>query len=615
MKQLILLNCLLSFTFFNTFNTTYFVENMPATLLSLPSPYPSFIFSTKQQYDQEGFCGNTLVQTPYGYKSIKNLVKDDVVVDYNGQEKRIVAITKHYVNRYIKLIVDDISIYTGCDQLYYVFPDSRCVAAQDIKAADLLLNNANESCLVTCAELIHENILLYYLTVEGHTFSIAPYGLCVHNAQALVVGVSSVCLGHVTMINPIVAMIGATIALSVIAHKAYQAYIQKCTENDETIALPTGVLLAERLYYVQRFMDLEAIKQELFYIKNGLEGIKALCYPDSGSFTYQFLKQTNTQNIHHQNQLLKISAEYEMQLSDKQKENLRVLREIELESLEQEVVALQCVLALHVDELIKQIDSAGDEYKETQEQTSRTVTLWNNNCSNMTYTIAVQSYKAILLQEDLLNNFDQKLSELKIVAQYYTNCANAICVEQSTNIIELLEKLGPVIIEYDQWVATEKSRIAKNINVVEEHFIGRGIAAPNLKNGIKNELAKGRKNINGQVVDEAKNKLVSIAVSGGPNKYPKKDDDDNDDKERKKNTLTKSEFFKKVKDNYEHYRDGIYRRKRNAEGVENAEYLQWDHLHGDVEAYSKSRVHIGSIDPEKLTLYKGPVYGRDFPLT
>jgi hypothetical protein len=87
-----------------------------------------------------------------------------------------------------------------------------------------------------------------------------------------------------------------------------------------------------------------------------------------------------------------------------------------------------------------------------------------------------------------------------------------------------------------------------------------------------------------------------------------------DDKERKKNTLTKAEFFKKVKDNYEHYRDGIYRRKRNAEGVENAEYLQWDHLHGDVEAYSKSEHHIGSVDPQTLRLYKGPVFGREFPL-
>ena len=66
---------------------------------------------------------------------------------------------------------------------------------------------------------------------------------------------------------------------------------------------------------------------------------------------------------------------------------------------------------------------------------------------------------------------------------------------------------------------------------------------------------------------------------------------------------------------YEHYRDGVYRRKRNTKGIADAEYLEWDHLHNDVEAYSKSRIHIGSIDPEKLTLYKGPVYGRGFPLS
>ena len=91
-------------------------------------------------------------------------------------------------------------------------------------------------------------------------------------------------------------------------------------------------------------------------------------------------------------------------------------------------------------------------------------------------------------------------------------------------------------------------------------------------------------------------------------------DDPNDDKpkERKKNGMSKSEFFnqEEVKKNYESYRDGIYRKKIGAKGIEGAEYIQWDHLHNDVEAYSKSKKHIGSIDPKTLKLYKDPVGPR-----
>ncbi len=48
----------------------------------------------------------------------------------------------------------------------------------------------------------------------------------------------------------------------------------------------------------------------------------------------------------------------------------------------------------------------------------------------------------------------------------------------------------------------------------------------------------------------------------------------------------------------------MYKRKPGAKGIENAEYLKWDHLHGDVEAYSKAKLHLGSIDPKTMTLYR-----------
>lgn len=98
-----------------------------------------------------------------------------------------------------------------------------------------------------------------------------------------------------------------------------------------------------------------------------------------------------------------------------------------------------------------------------------------------------------------------------------------------------------------------------------------------------------------------------ISTCGGYNPDPNDDDDENNTKARVCNTISKQEFFKKIKNDYEHYRNGTYRRKKGAKGIEKAEYLEWDHLHGDVEAYTKNRQHLGSIDPKTLKIYKGPV--------
>lgn len=103
--------------------------------------------------------------------------------------------------------------------------------------------------------------------------------------------------------------------------------------------------------------------------------------------------------------------------------------------------------------------------------------------------------------------------------------------------------------------------------------------------------------------------IQSGGTYGGYNPDP-----DDENKERIFNTISKSEFFKQIKDEYEHYRNGIYRRKRGAKGIENAEYLEWDHLHNDVEAYCKSKRHIGSINPKTLKIYKAAIRHRQFPM-
>jgi hypothetical protein len=238
-----------------------------------------------------------------------------------------------------------------------------------------------------------------------------------------------------------------------------------------------------------------------------------------------------------------------MQLSDKQKENLRILREIELEFLEQEIVALQITFATHINELIERVYDAEDEYKKIGKEIDAAITLWNDNCSKMIDSIALQSYKVNLLNEDLLNNFEQTINELKIVAHYYHNSVNSICIRQSTNIFDLLEKMNTAVVQYDQLVTQEKARIAQNILVLEQYFACNGISIGNVKNETKNYLQKGRNSRNAQAIAEAKNKLASIVVFGGPHKNNNKNDDDNENSNNKQNHFkTTKEAIKAARD-------------------------------------------------------------------
>lgn len=79
---------------------------------------------------------------------------------------------------------------------------------------------------------------------------------------------------------------------------------------------------------------------------------------------------------------------------------------------------------------------------------------------------------------------------------------------------------------------------------------------------------------------------------------------------RVKNCMSKTEFFEGIKGDYAHWRKGVYKRKAGARGIEGAEYLAWDATHQDVEAYNRSGIHLGSVDPKTRKLYKPPIYKR-----
>jgi Tfp pilus assembly protein PilE len=289
-----------------SFATQVFPQSLPCNTIR------HFLFD---KFPKEGFCAGTFIKTPSGNQLIEDLQVGDMVLDMYGNSTEIIAITRRYVDGYIRIFLEDIILCMGSDQLIYSSQDSLW-----IKARDVLINT----------EYVDDPTTIYALTVQNHTLSVSPCDFYAHNSVAIFSSTSSVCCGYVAVINPIIAMLGGTtLALALVAYNAYQEYLEK--SKDENLCLhnlPDTVVLAERFYYEQRKVALEKIKQELMAVKKDLQIIKGLY---SGCFTHQLLQLHMYNMIKH---VQPLSIDQEKQLFVDQKNTLRALREAELVFLE-----------------------------------------------------------------------------------------------------------------------------------------------------------------------------------------------------------------------------------------------------------------------------------------
>jgi len=343
-------------------------------------------------------------------------------------------------------------------------------------------------------------------------------------------------LGAFIMSNPVIAILGAATQLATIAQNALQKYMEQNSLLSHNTPLPPEVILAERSYYEQRIVALEGLKQEFLYLKKDLEAFRFLKGTNQTTFTYEFLNQINQLDPHHKDPLLHISAQREKYLTDNQKENLRLLRETELQRIEQEITSLQTTLVVHINVLIEQVAAAGDECQVFQEKIDQNIKLWNKNLNNITYNTALQLYQTEVHQAYLLNSLKQKVDELQMIAHYYRSNMNTSCMEKSTNIFSILETIDPLITHFNQFLTDHKTLNDNNIRITEKHFIDRDINIQQIRNDIKKNLEQNKNNRAKQTIAQAKNKLENIVVAGGPSKDPK----DNDrNKERKINSVTK----------------------------------------------------------------------------
>lgn len=365
-------------------------------------------------------------------------------------------------------------------------------------------------------------------TTDQHNSFVPQY-----EASAVAVRVAPIVLEYITVVNPIVATVGAAVALTVVGQQAYQAYVKQQTLNSD---IPDNILLAERNYFELRKFNLENIKSELTAMKSGLMNLGL----GGTSFTNTLLQQCTQRSLFN---IFTVSASQELLLSEFEMHELRKQREFELAELEQEIIELQLFLALHVNELIVQVEAAQHEHEKTSDQIAQAIDSWNalSDSRALTKAKALEGYESDYLEKYLIEKFEDRVVELKRVVEYYSVCAVSFCLKKSTNIIEKLHDLKQLIKDQEKYIGEHQQRIKQNISISRQACASHGVHLDAISKKVKAFYEQKKKEVVEQALKDAEIKKQKLNSSGdGPQK-----DDEQDKKEQKNSAVhNMQDFFK-----------------------------------------------------------------------
>jgi hypothetical protein len=468
---------------------------------------------------QDGFAWDTLIKTPDGYTPIQELEPNDLIINHNGQTCVIEHVSKKLISHYVEITVDDNVIIVAPHQLFYVASNNQWIMAQDLTYADI------DS--IKNIEHLYQSLVTYTITVENHLFCVSTDDLIVHNMDTAMLQTGVVYLGYIVAINPVVAIVGATLALAKLSHDIYNAaeiktYInQHCKDNFSISDHPHS--LTERYYFHHRKKILQKLLQEFLLILDNVTTLKTV----DGSFTFLFLNAKISSSA--PNCCLDISLNQEHALDILQKENLCAYREIELQELEQEIIATQLMLGFHFNELIEQKNTAIDAYFKTFEESTSLYKIWHDNLNHISQQTALDLYKRCLIEEHSLHNAQSKMKELKLIIDWYKKNDKCQCLKQTTNIIAELERQTQHILDIEKRMQEEEKQIHANIAEVKKYFDKYRIMIGTFRNEIQLNLEKYQKKENDKLLEDAQAKHKKLCPRDGP----KKGDDDKNDKNEK----------------------------------------------------------------------------------
>ena len=483
----------------------------------------SYDFLQVDSIEHEGFIAGTKVRTVDGFQSIEDLKVGAMIIGYdstfNHKQKTILHISKKLTDRYIKISTEHEIVCAALDQKFYLAQEDRWISAKNIKISDLLFLKKADSSLVKNIEIREDIMPLYTLTVEDHIFFITSDDIMVHNAHLAIS--NTLALFHVGRIA-IKHAASEILALTVMVADRYRDQNTiKLIEKPQAHTDSKITATQERIQYEKTLTDLHRLRTDFLTIKNSLDSLLKQNFPSQLIFSNTFLQRIKLQEIPDLH--LKISPEQELAYNDQQKEQLRVLRQTELNQLEKQISEIQIALAFHINELIDARNKALDQYTDLLPAISASIKEWNNNKQRMIDSIAVRHYEHIHAKaEDLLNNIEQKNKELKIAFQFYKHAHNGNLLKKTTNLLELITAEEKSILATEQLIHKERSSNSDNQKIVEGYLLLRKIPLAPLAATVNLKIKEQRKIVGAKEIAESVQRGMSIKPPEDPKKNNKK---------------------------------------------------------------------------------------------
>ena len=132
-------------------------STQPLTYTQRPTRDTTYSQNT-QSLSHEGFLAETLVGTPYGYRYIKDLEKNDIIIGYdqygNYQKHAIQSISQTTGDTYIKITIGDETLYAAPHQKFCIANEDLWIEAQHLTPECTLTNNYNEPITINAVETI-----------------------------------------------------------------------------------------------------------------------------------------------------------------------------------------------------------------------------------------------------------------------------------------------------------------------------------------------------------------------------------------------------------------------------------------------------------------------------
>lgn len=198
-----------------------FTAVFPESQLNIHTP---IAYNESSTLIQEGFVAGTLVKTPQGYTPIEQLQVGDTIIGYDEHigptGRTVLNVFRHHVQSYIRLYLDNVFYEIGSHQKLYNHENNTWVQVNQLKPGNRLGSNL----YVIQVELIQEQIDLYAITVEHHTFCITKKDILVHNIEPISSGCA---ITAIVATGAIANPVGATIAGTIMTAVATTAFIYK----------------------------------------------------------------------------------------------------------------------------------------------------------------------------------------------------------------------------------------------------------------------------------------------------------------------------------------------------------------------------------------------------